>query len=164
MSKYWNKQGQYQAEFDAMSNELMPVSGAADSLAGELVRAVNRLYYDAFNNGFCNNTSGAINFLTQYLVPFYHQDRDLADALSVVEPKTNTGGYSTVGASTGLALDTLVDRVAALIIAQPQLRTVPAPCDLFDLEDPEYVEEEEDYEDEDDYRWESDEEIAHNGA
>lgn len=50
---YWNKNGAYQKELDELY-ALVPDSGCADSLAGELVRAVNRLYYDFCNNGNCN--------------------------------------------------------------------------------------------------------------
>lgn len=153
MSNYWNTQGQFQTEFDQFSQELMPAMGAAESLAGELVRAANRLYYDAFNNGFCNNTSGAVNFLYTHLVPFYPSDRDLKEALDTVAPKTNSGGYSTVGCITGAALDLIVDRVAALIINQPELKQQPNPCDMFDLQDEDYYEPEDDYE-EDDYELE----------
>ena len=149
--KYWDSKGQYQAEFDAMTQELMPAMGAAESLAGELIRSANRLYYDAFNNGFCNNTSGAINFLYTYLVPFYKDDRDLKEALDLIAPKTNTGGYSSTGMLTGAALDTIVDKVAELIIAKPELKTQANPCDLFDLQDDDYYEPEDDYEEEEEY-------------
>ena len=151
MSKYWNNQGTFQSEFDALTQELMPAMGEAESLAGELVRAANRLYYDAFNNGFCNNTSGAVNFLYTYLVPFYKDDRDLKEALDLIAPKTNTGGYSSTGAMTGAALDTIVDKVAQLIINQPELKVQPNPCDLFDLQDDDYYEPEDDYEEEEEY-------------
>jgi len=50
---YWNNGGAYQKELDEL-NEKMPVIGAADTLNGELVRAVNRLYYDYCNNGNSN--------------------------------------------------------------------------------------------------------------
>lgn len=150
MSKYWNNQGTYQVEFDQFSRDLMPAMDAAESLAGELVRAANRLYYDAFNNGFCNNTSGAINYLKTYLLPYYKDDEDLQEAIAYIQPKTNTGDYSTVGATTGAALDTIVDAVARLIINKPELKTQANPCDLFDLQDRTYYPEPS-YEDEYEY-------------
>jgi hypothetical protein len=47
---YWENEGIYQKELDEL-NENMPARGSADTLNGELVRAVNRLYYDYCNNG-----------------------------------------------------------------------------------------------------------------
>jgi len=45
---------------------LMPPSGAADTLEGELYRAAIRLVYDCYNNGFCNDNSGALEFLVEH--------------------------------------------------------------------------------------------------
>lgn len=50
---YWNNEGAYQEELDKL-NEQMPAMGAAETLNGELVRAINRLYYDYCNNGNIN--------------------------------------------------------------------------------------------------------------
>ena len=50
---YWNNEGAYQADLDEL-NKQMPATGAADTLNGELVRAINRLYHDYCNNGNCN--------------------------------------------------------------------------------------------------------------
>lgn len=47
---YWNGQGAYKKELDAL-NEQMPAEGSAETLNGELVRAANRLYWDYANNG-----------------------------------------------------------------------------------------------------------------
>ena len=59
---YWSGTGTYQADYTRLV-ELMPGSGNADTLAGELVRACTRLAYDLYNNGMGNNTSGAVNML-----------------------------------------------------------------------------------------------------
>ena len=140
--KYWDSKGTYQAEFDRFTVELMPAMGAAETLAGELVRSANRLYYDAYNNGFCNNTSGAVKYLFKYLMPLYPGDTDLREALSYIEPKTNTGGYSSTGMTTGAALDLIVDRVALVLMTEPELLSQANPCDMFDLQDADYYEEE----------------------
>ena len=50
---YWKNEGAYQAELDEL-NKQMPLKGAAETLNGELVRAINRLYYDYCNNGNMN--------------------------------------------------------------------------------------------------------------
>lgn len=60
---YWSGQGKYQAEFQKLTEELMPAQGEASTVAGEMIRACNRLAYDFYNNGMGNNTSGALNYL-----------------------------------------------------------------------------------------------------
>ena len=51
---YWNEEGAYEKEFKELTNSLMPASGRAKYLVGEIVRAANRLYYEYCNNGNCN--------------------------------------------------------------------------------------------------------------
>lgn len=52
-SHYWDGKGTWKEEFDKLTEE-MPARGAAQTLNVELVRAVNRLYYDYCNNGNMN--------------------------------------------------------------------------------------------------------------
>lgn len=49
-SHYWDEGGAWRKEFDKLV-EKMPATGSAETLNGELVRAVNRLYWDYCNNG-----------------------------------------------------------------------------------------------------------------
>lgn len=51
---YWNNSGKFQKEYDEMYQELVPLRGPAPTVKGELIRAVSRLYYEAFNNGNMN--------------------------------------------------------------------------------------------------------------
>lgn len=51
---YWNENGAYQEEYDKLYKELVPSRGEADSIHGEMIRAVSRLFYDFCNNGNCN--------------------------------------------------------------------------------------------------------------
>jgi hypothetical protein len=53
-SSYWDNKGAYQAEYDALYAKLVPNSGAADTVNGELIRGISRISYDYFNNGNCN--------------------------------------------------------------------------------------------------------------
>lgn len=151
--QYWDRQGKFQAEYDQLSEQLIPGMGQCDTFAGELLRAISRIYYDAYNNGFCNNTSGAMNFLFKYL-PEYNTDEQLTQALWTIRPLCNTSGYSDTGPSVNTALDTIVDGVIIAIQNNAQLLTEPIPCEIFDLQDPtaDYrnFEEDED-EDDDDY-------------
>lgn len=144
MSKYWNNEGRFNAEWQQLGVQLMPAMGPAASIGGEMVRAVNKLYYDAFNNGFCNNTSGAANFLARYAQPWLTEE--FRRALAVVAPLTNTGGYSNVTDSVGQALDTLVDEVCCLLLNSPEMSTLASPADMLDLSDAEVYYSEEDSE------------------
>jgi hypothetical protein len=53
-SSYWNNTGVYQQEYDRLYKELVPNSGSADTLRGELIRAISRISYDWYNNGNIN--------------------------------------------------------------------------------------------------------------
>lgn len=53
-NSYWDETGAYTPELTKLSDELMPPSGSAETLNGELVRAVSRLNYEWCNNGNCN--------------------------------------------------------------------------------------------------------------
>ena len=48
---YWNRNGKHQDEYDKLYDELVPDSGNADTLEGELLRASSKLYYRYFNDG-----------------------------------------------------------------------------------------------------------------
>lgn len=48
---YWNKEGAYQKDYDKLYKKLVPDSGEANTVHGELIRGMSRLYYDYFNNG-----------------------------------------------------------------------------------------------------------------
>ena len=51
---YWDNNGAYQEEHDRLWEELVPPSGTCDTIHGELIRAVGRLFYEFCNNGNCN--------------------------------------------------------------------------------------------------------------
>jgi hypothetical protein len=51
--------------FDELFDELVPSKGNCTTLDGEYLRAVNKINYDGYNNGFGNNTSGPYNFLVK---------------------------------------------------------------------------------------------------
>lgn len=51
---YWNNNGAYQEEGDRLYAEMVPNSGSASTLNGELIRGINRLFYEYCNNGNCN--------------------------------------------------------------------------------------------------------------
>lgn len=51
---YWNHEGAYEKQYNALYEALVPASGSATTLNGELIRAVSRLGYEYCNNGNCN--------------------------------------------------------------------------------------------------------------
>jgi len=51
---YWNGTGKYQKEYKRLHKKLVPLSGVADTLEGELLRTLGRVYNEVFNNGGCN--------------------------------------------------------------------------------------------------------------
>ena len=62
---YWSDKGELQKEYELLFDELVPPEGEAETVAGEALRVVSKLYYDVYNNGACNML---------YQVP--HPDRD----------------------------------------------------------------------------------------
>ena len=48
---YWCKNGAYSKEYEKLYKEMVPSFGEADSLNGELIRAVSRLGHEYYNNG-----------------------------------------------------------------------------------------------------------------
>lgn len=51
---YWGDTGVYQKEYDKLYNDLVPARDMAETIHGELIRSISRLYYDFCNNGNCN--------------------------------------------------------------------------------------------------------------
>lgn len=51
---YWDNKGRYQNILNKLTEQLVPIRGAAQTVQGELIRAVNRLYYEYCNNGNIN--------------------------------------------------------------------------------------------------------------
>lgn len=141
-NSYWNKNGLFQTDYDKYFDLLVPRSGNCATIEGELLRAANRLYYDGYNNGFCNNTSGAVNLLKQYKHLF---STDITPELNVIYSISNTNGYSDNGY---IELETVMNVVFEYIISkkcvfQENIENV----DLFDFQEDDYYEREEDEDD-----------------
>ena len=50
-ASYWNNKGKYQKEGDELYEKLVPSEGAAETVHGELIRGINRLFHEYCNNG-----------------------------------------------------------------------------------------------------------------
>ena len=48
---YWTCNGKYQKDYDELWERLVPLEGKAVTKAGEVLRAVSRIYYRWFNDG-----------------------------------------------------------------------------------------------------------------
>ena len=136
--KYWEKSGKYQEQLDEMFEQLVPMTGNCETIGGEAVRAISRLTYDCYNNGWCNNTSGAWHFLNNELDT---REPDVREALKTLEPLVNTGGYSDYGQGEDEALELLADRVVEFVNNDPRAQL--EGYDMFELQDPEQYEEDE---------------------
>jgi hypothetical protein len=66
--KYWNCLGKYQKELERLQAELIPESGKAKTMHGELLRCVSKIYYDVFNNGWGNRE--AFNYHLLFMLNF----------------------------------------------------------------------------------------------
>ena len=132
--------------------ELVPLSGKAETRAGELVRAAVRIDYRFFNDGdqigkgYGNETcNAAARFLMK------HADETTAAIVKALWEVSSDQAYETL-------LDIMIQLVCDYIDNHPELRTMETE-DMFDYSKPEdriYYEDEDDYdcfgeeEDEDD--------------
>lgn len=139
--KYWNQAGKYQDEYNQLFTSLVPSMGECETVGGEVIRAVSKIYYDAFNNGFCNNTSGPLNYLEDVL-----DYKDFACVYNVLRFYVNTGGYVNINEDIQEALDKMVDLAVEFNINNPEKALDVNDVDMLDYTDPDPVyDEEEEY-------------------
>lgn len=62
-NSYWLQNTKYSESLNRLWAEFVPMQGKAASLEGELLRAVIKIYYDYYNNGFLNDTSNFLAYL-----------------------------------------------------------------------------------------------------
>jgi hypothetical protein len=150
---YWNNTGTYQKEYEILYSELVPSMDNADTLEGELLRAISSIYYDAYNNGFYNNKSGPFNFLMDNF-----RSNLSSDFSGVIGSVVNTGGYSDLDVMIKTILDDSVDKIVHYIMTRDSL--TPNTKDMYDYSDADvYIEEDDETEDCDDYNYEKDDDL-----
>jgi hypothetical protein len=126
---YSNETGAYQKDYDRLV-ELVPGMGEANTIAGEMIRAIGKLGYELYNNGMCNNSSGAVNML---------RDKNAInqDTWETIYPFTRgrryEGNYN--GDSFQLAVESSIDQTIRYILDNPELETTPNTQDMFDWQD-----------------------------
>ena len=55
---YWDNEGKWQEQYNKAWKQLIPMSGEAEDGWPEALRAISRIGYDYYNNGFCNLWQG----------------------------------------------------------------------------------------------------------
>ena len=126
---YWNKKGPLQADYDQLIG-LIGAYDKCDTVAGEMLRAANRLAYDFYNNGMGNNTSGAANYLL-------HTGAMDAETHSIIYPYTRGATYEGdyEGDKFQQAIESTITFVVELINANPSLTTKANDEDMYDFEE-----------------------------
>ena len=130
--------------------ELVPASGKADSLAGELVRAVSRIGYRFFNDGDqlgIGYGKETCNPAGRFLIA--KAPREIGDLVAGLWGMISEAGYEAV-------LDILTGKVADYVESHPELREQPTE-DMWSFRNAD-EDVDDDEEDEEDWCEEDDEE------
>lgn len=130
---YWNNQGKYQSDYNALK-ELVPKAGNAGTVEGEMMRAIGRVYYDYYQNGLKYNTSGAVNFLFTCDIKY---NIGLADVLFDIKLECNTG--TVTGQNLDKSMERMVDRVVCFVAAKMGKYT-PSDVDMESYADNDFNE------------------------
>jgi hypothetical protein len=62
MNTYWSNTGMFQKEYDNLYDLHVPSSGSSNTIGGEIIRTISRIYYDYYNNGLCNLVQNVGNY------------------------------------------------------------------------------------------------------
>ncbi len=116
MALYASGQGQYDAEYCQLWKKLVPKSGRAETLQGELVRIIGRLASEYYRNGNMNWENGydaMLSFLSNTLQTSGNFDEDLAGTieLDVAEIRQNAESGACPYTEDEDEYDRLTDRV-----------------------------------------------------
>jgi hypothetical protein len=103
---------------------LVPGSGMCDTIEGEMLRAISKIYYDYYNNGFGNFWDKPLAFLKQNASEY---DLDKSD-LSLLSPYAKGRVFrpeynSAQGRAMTMALERLTNRVVKHILAKGKAMT-----------------------------------------
>jgi hypothetical protein len=128
---YWDRKGKYQEQYDAAWKQLIPLEGEAEDGLPEALRAISRIGYDYYNNGFCNlwRSSEAYDedgcYYDEYKMDSYYKDmvaylryeipRDLHKQLK--EFLLDAQGYCNWSDQSGI-IDRIIDYIMEGIIKE----------------------------------------------
>ena len=163
---YWNENGKHQATYAAQWDELVPATGKAGTMQGEVLRAASRLYYRWFNDGDRIEQNGPRpDSSAEDAWGFLHNAHELLkggegkDALKAIGDLAVDAALARTEDAYEEALERLADAATLYAATRPLLTTdadmcdrkwddhCVEACDLHEYEDEDY--EDEDYEDED---------------
>ena len=77
---YWDNEGKYQEQYNKAWKQLIPAEGEAKDGPPEALRAISRIGYDYYNNGFCNLWQGQEDIdeygdeVVEYTMDSYYKD------------------------------------------------------------------------------------------
>lgn len=83
---YWNKQGDFQKEYQQIWKDFIPAEGKAAKAPAELVRALSGLYWDCYQNGWGNNKLYEASLLAQKepLFKSFYKTRQLEGVVEAI--------------------------------------------------------------------------------
>jgi hypothetical protein len=147
---YWNGKGKHQNLYEIKNAELVPYEGKCDTVEGEMLRATAKLYYDYYNNGMCNNTSGPAKFL---MIQDDELKLGVKDQIEKIYYNSNNAGYGSVNLE--VELEQLCDVVIEYL--GEHSGTVNTK-DMYDYQDEDLREDEDEWDNRWDDSWHEDEE------
>lgn len=124
---YYDGKGRYQKECGDLWRQLVPASGQADTVQGELIRVVVKLEDECFRNGNMNWDMGhrmLTNFLQKYL-----RDTNLFDAATIGQIESDIADIRDFGSGKKQpnfkenqedAFDRITDRIVEWCQAHPE--------------------------------------------
>ena len=140
---------------NALFEELVPFTGKADTVAGEMIRAVSSLGYRWFNAGDHIGTGPGkqtCNAPARYLAA--KCKGEVAEVIQDVWGVENDRVYKA-------GMQAIIDSVLGYLDKHPELKETKNEEDMFDYDQPEDYEDDEDEDDEEDWDeddWEDDDE------
>ena len=129
---YWDNEGKYQGQYDRAWKKLIPASGEAKDGLPEALRAISRIGYDYYNNGFCNLWHSWDDGDGEYDVKMDPYYEDLVDYLRYEIPRDlhkelqefllDAQGYGNWSDQAGI-IDRIIDYIMEQIIEQELIET-----------------------------------------
>lgn len=120
---------QVEKKMDELFDELVPSSGKADTVAGEIVRAINRIVYRRWNDG--DHLGVGYGKLTCNPAGRYLKAAcggEVAELVDACWGMTSEKGYSVL-------LDALMSAVIDYLEAHPETKTTPNSDDMCSYKD-----------------------------
>ena len=117
-----------QERIEVLFEELVPGMGKCDTVAGELIRAICKLRYEMYNNGFGNNVSGALCYIESKIDDVRSEYKELIDHARGV---MYNGRYNEE-CPTVKAMNSLAVKVLDAVELFPRLKATANTEDMYD--------------------------------